>query len=165
MKKENIPVLIGISLPVTLVLAFMVYLFLPNIMPGTDYNFIYTVGENRYSPWNEENYKYEVVGNQIVYTGDQSNPSVELYLYDTEKDTSRLISISEANEFHIYPGPSSPDGFTAQYEFRRNDFFFFYGSSGDSGYYIRKKNRSKKLTGLHWNYHNSYFRLIGWIKQ
>ena len=166
MKKEKIPILIGILLPVILVLAFMAYLFLPSIMPGTEYNFIYTVREDNYSYriQNEENFTYNVVNNQIVYTGDQNNPTMKLYLYDTKNNTSRLISLSEANNFHIHPGPSSPDGFNVQYEWR-GSYSLFYSSSSDRGYYIRKGNRSKKLTGFHWSHNNSSFKLIGWIKR
>ena len=166
MKKEKIPILIGISLPIVLVFAFMIYLFLPSIMPGTEYDFIYAIRPNNYSFYtrNEDNFRYELINNEIVYTGDQDNPSMELYFYDTKNNTSRRISLSEANELQIHNGPSSPDGYIVQYE-NKGSYSLFYGSASDRGYYIKKGNRSRKLTGFHWNYNNISFILIGWIKK
>jgi hypothetical protein len=177
MKKKNLPLIIGISLPVIFIIVISVVIFTPSFFIKPQYNFIYSTESPYYSY--DQGYKntYIVENNHIAtqalpvptdnriyaYKGD----SPTLYLYDVKNNSSHQITLDEAKNYFLDPGPSSPDGYIVRYEYSHNGIFELFGSNQNgSGYFIEKNNGKKELPGLMNSdqYYQGNFKLIGWVK-
>jgi hypothetical protein len=174
MKIKNLPLIIGIALPVVFILIISVVIFTPSFFIKPSHNFLYTVSDNYYGYDQAYRNTYNVEQNRIVleavpakenwtYKGDVPT----LYLYEVRTNASHQITLDEAKGYVLDPGPSSPDGYTVAYQYSHNGVFELFGSNNDnSGYFISKGSGKKRLNGLtgdrYWNQGN--FRLIGWIK-
>lgn len=92
--------------------------------------------------------------------------SASLYLYDVDSDTSRLLTLEEAQKYNLNPGPYSADGYTVSYLYSNDAVFGLFGSKNEQGYFISKGKWQKKInvtTGDdYWGYGN--FQIIGWLK-
>jgi hypothetical protein len=174
MKTKNLPLIIGISLPVIFIIIISVVIFTPSLFIKPQHNFIYTTEDTYYG--NEKYAKtYEIKDSKIVLVPStvQENQMLQkdaptLYLYDVKTDSSHQISLEEAQKYTVDPGPSSPDGYTVTYEYGHDGIFELFGSRNDNdGYFISKGNGKKKINGLSSDQYSRYgrwFNLIGWIK-
>ncbi len=184
MKIKNLPLIVGIALPVLFILIVSIVIFAPSFFINPQYNFVYTYQNNYYQDGQiyKNNYKVEdghivldpnilaAVNNAlnnsttVKYQADAPN----LYLYDVKTNSSHQISFDDAKKLSVDPGPSSPDGYTVSYEYSNNGIFDVFGSNNNNGdgYFISKGDGRKKLGNLvdfdGWN--RGSFRLIGWIK-
>lgn len=168
--KKNIPLLVGIALPILFIVGISIAVFVPSIFINPQHNFIYTEENTYYGYGQGYRSTYKVENDRIVleqlpmrdkdtYKGDAPT----LYVYNIKTDTSHQISIDQADLLRIDPGPSSPDGYTVSYQYGHSGIFELFGSSSDSnGFFIAKDNGKKKLSGLIVNQGN--FKLIGWVK-
>jgi hypothetical protein len=175
MQTKNLPLIIGIALPIVFILGISVFLFVPSHFVDPQYDFIYTM-EDRYYGFNDHGYRntYKVEDGRIAleplptkegwtYLGDMP----VLYRYDVNADTAHQISFNEALELSLDPGPSSPDGYTVAYQYGHSGIFEVLGSNNDnSGYFISKGKAKKKLNGLTNDGYSSRTdsKFIGWIK-
>ncbi len=165
---KNIPLLIGIALPVIFILAILIIIFTPSFFIKPQYNFLYLDSNLEfYYPKYYTNYSntYVVVGNRLslspfpVIQGVlYKEGNIPMYLYDVKSNSIRQVDWNEAKNFNIDPGPSSPDGYIVKYQY--NEVFELFGSGKNFGYTIFKDNRSKKLNGLD----SINFKFIGWVK-
>jgi hypothetical protein len=176
MKNKNLPLIIGIALPVLFIGIVSIILFLPSLFIRPQHNFIYSSNNDYYSYNQAYRNSYAVENGRlimeplpvqagVVYTYKADAP--DLFLYDVKSDSSHLIEYSEARRWNLDPGPSSPDGYTVKYEYGHDGIFELFGSDGrDNGYFISKGSGSKKLRGLGNNgyYDSGNFKLIGWVK-
>ncbi len=183
MKIKNLPLIIGIALPLVFIIIISIVIYAPSLFIKPKHNFIYTT--NTYSNSYNQFVYYKVENNRIttettsapkpgqVVTVYENNVNPEglppLYLYDVKNDTSRQITLEEAQKFIVEAGPSSPDGYTIQYDYSHDGIFELFGSSrNNQGQYITKGNGRKKLSGLGgdaYGYRYDYnFRLVGWVK-
>lgn len=174
---KNIPLLIGITLPIVFILIISVVIFTPSLFIKPQYNFLYSNNDSYYYDYNNRYSNTYVVENNrlslsplpatagVTYKAD--NPP--LYLYDVKNNSSHQVEWSEAKNFNIDPGPSSPDGYVVKYQYSNDGIFELFGSNGNqNGYVISKGNGSKKLNGLNSNgysyYNSGNFKFIGWVK-
>lgn len=180
MQNKNIPLIIGIALPILFIAIVAVVIFIPSMSVKPQYNFLYSTDGDRYSYGEIYKNSFIVQNGKItkkavpvpanigipkesfVYKGDEP----EIYLYDVKENTSRKISFEEAQKLNLDSGPSSPDGYTIKFDYSNNGILEIFGSDGNnSGYFISKGNGVKKLNGLVQNYYwENNFKLIGWIK-
>lgn len=182
---KNLPLIIGLALPIIFIIVISAFLFIPSANLHPAYNFIYT--NDNYGYYNNV-YKnsLKVVNNKLVaeslldsllepaatnYPGYVAPaPKGEyppIYSYDTKTESSHQISFEEAQKLTLDPGPSSPDGYTVKYEYGNDGIFELFGSnSNQSGYFISKGAGKKKLNGMDTNnrYNSGYFQLVGWVK-
>jgi len=177
MNTKNLPLIVGISLPIIFIILISAIVFIPSLSMKPQYDFIYSTEDSSYGY--SQNYKntYIVTGGRIAvqalpadkdidpaYKGD----SPALYLYDIKNNSSHKISFEEATKYALDQGPSSPDGYTVKYEYNNDGIFGLFGSNGDgSGYFIEKSGSKKELTGMSdatGTYYQGRFKLIGWIK-
>jgi hypothetical protein len=177
--KKNLPLIIGIALPILFILVISLVIFLPSMSIKPAHNFLYTnENPNNYGYDNRYKNTYEVdsVGHiglisvpvrnnpynePIVYKGD----TPPLYLYDVQADTTRQVSLDEANAMQYVRGPSSPDGYTVTYSRSNDGILEIFGSSRDEGYMITKGNGQKRLSGLQTTqYYYGDLNLVGWVK-
>ncbi len=176
MNTKNLPLIIGIALPIIFILIISVIIFTPSLSIKPSHNFIYTT-ENQYYYGYDQGYKnmYKIENGRValeplpvrptpyVYKGDMPT----LYIYDVRTDSSHQISFSEAQSLSLDPGPSSPDGYTVSYQYGHDGIFELFGSNNDNnGYFVSKGNGKKKLSGLTSDIYRNQgnFKFIGWIK-
>jgi hypothetical protein len=176
MKKQHLPLIVGIALPIVFIIIMALVIYLPNISITPAYNFIYSDESGYDYGYSQYQWSYSVQNKKIVVSENiikNSNIAYKadypkLYLYDVHNNTSHEISIDEASKYAVDPGPSSPDGYTIKYEYSNNGIFDLFGSSyGDSGYYIEHENGKKRLAGVQSTDRYSspyYFKLIGWVQ-
>lgn len=176
MQTKNLPIIIGITLPILFIVIISAVVFIPTLFVKPQYNFIYT-SENSYN-YNNQIYKntYKIDNEHIVLVPQSLKPyeistgdAPTLYLYDVKLNTSHQISIDEAKNLSIDAGPSSPDGYAINYKTSNEGIFGLFGSnSNNNGYYVTKNNGSKRLDALantgYSYYNNGSFKLIGWVK-
>ncbi len=171
MKGFNPVLAVGIALPALLIIILFVVIFLPASLLKPEYDFVYSNEyENYYTP--QYLHTYRVTDGHItkientlrekqIPEGDAPN----LYVYNVAQNTSKHIEFEEAQKLTVDPGPSSPDGFTIGFNYSNSGGFFFFGSSGsESGYFIKKGNSGKRLTGLtNGDRYSQNVRFIGWV--
>ena len=114
MKTKNTPLIIGIAVPVLFIIIMMAVVYLPKLSINPKHDFIYTLNdtyEQYRNTYKVEDGKIAIYANPIntysTYKGDYP----DLYIYDIEKSTSKMISQSEVSKLSLEPGPSSPDGY------------------------------------------------------
>lgn len=180
MKRQHLPLIIGIALPIVFIIIISIVIYTPNLGVHPEHNFVYT-NENSYPYDSRYKNSYTVKNNRIVEVSNNLPTSTypggylpvikdvpDLYLYDVKNNTSHQISFEEAQNYVVDAGPSSPDGYTVQYEGGYGSIFDLFGDSrGDMGYYIEKDRGKKRLVGMQTNDRYSYqynFKLLGWVK-
>ncbi len=182
--KKNIPLIVGIALPIVFIIIISLSIYIPTLYVNPEHNFIYSMNDNYYSNNSYKN-TYKITDGKIhteqtltaknngmidsktaiIYMGE--NPP--LYLYDVKTNSSHEITLEEAEKYNLDPGPSSPDGYNIDYGYNNNGIFELFGSSRNgNGFYVYKGNSKKMLTGLSnsksYYYGAGYFNLIGWVK-
>ncbi|MFA7302489.1 MAG: hypothetical protein WC030_01955 [Candidatus Paceibacterota bacterium] len=174
MNNKNLPLIIGIALPLIFIIVLSVAIFAPAFFVTPAHNFIYSSDRGYYGGEYYQN-AYTVVDGRIVLdpipqrsgTDLERKVAPPLYLYDVETDAAHEITLAEAATYTVVVGPSSPDGYTVSYEYGHNGIFELFGSdSGNTGYFVAKDSKKKKLSGLTTadRYSGDGFKLIGWIK-
>ncbi len=175
--KKNLPIIIGIALPLVFILVISIIIFLPTASINPEHNFIYSNESTYYAP-NQYSTTYSVsnsgkiVATQNVIEKIDGVPVYKaitpvLYIYDVKNDSSHQLSFEEANKYNLDPGPTSVDGYLIEYRYNNDGIFELFGSNPDqNGYFITKGNGQKKLAGLARDqyYGPGNFKFIGWIK-
>jgi len=173
MKIKHLPLIVAISLPIIFIIIISIVIFTPSLFINPQYNFIYSTDNYGYNQGYKNTYVVEnnhislqavpVEQNQ-TYAGDAPT----LYMYDVRTNSSHQITFSEAQNYILDPGPSSPDGYTLQYESSNDGIFDLFGANQNrSGYFVEKNNGKKELTGLtnsNQYFYQGNFKLIGWIE-
>lgn len=191
--KKNITLILAFSLPLIIIIAVALSVYLPSRNLSTNYDFIYTScadGINNY-PYNCNKYldrRYSVIDNKlsIKSTGtttieDYNNQvsrtkdieekdlySDRIFLHDTKTNESREITQEEAMALRLNNLVTSPDGVSVSgnYNYNGNGFFPFGGSRSSFGYYLAKGNTKSKLNLINSSnqyYYQNNFKFIGWV--
>ncbi|KND49130.1 MAG: hypothetical protein AB198_02570 [Parcubacteria bacterium C7867-003] len=172
---KNWPLLIGIALPIIFILIISLVIFTPNLSIKPAHNFLYS-NESPYYYYNDGySNTFSVSNGKLVTTPVPAVNGVKykgdyppIYLYDVKNNSTHQISVEEARNFYLDPGPSSPDGYTVEYKYSNSGIFELFGSgSRENGYVISKGNGVKRLNGLNSTdryYSSGNFKLIGWVK-
>lgn len=170
MKKENIPLLLGLFIPVVLIFFVGVSIYVPTLLTQPKYNFIYVAGGDYYLLDGFAVQNNKVIKRDINYPPNYSTqrPPIEpkLFLCNVRTNTSTEVSFEEAQKLRLSSDPMSPDGFEVS-SGSDNYSIFSLLTSRSSIYgekYIRGHGISKRLNlrteEAVW-YHN--FRFMGWV--
>jgi hypothetical protein len=165
--KKNIPLILGLSIPIIMILFVAGSIYLPGLFIQPKFNFLYATGENYYY-----NRHYSVQNGRLIknefdypehYTGSRTEP--RLYIHDIVKNESQEISFSEAQKLTLNSNSQSPDGFEIDCGRRTQGIFFiFVDLSRDcSTRFIKGHNTSKKLNIQRSGSSYGYFQFLGWI--
>lgn len=180
MKIKNLPLLVGILLPIVFIAVLSLAIYLPTFSIKPQYDFIYSLDTYQYGDYmNTYTDRYVLNDNHIdvqqvdIDTNQTLNQKLRkrnmptLYVYNVKTNTSHQITLDEAKTYTLDPGPSSPDGYVVKYEYTNNGIFELFGSSQSrDGYFIEKNNAKKQLTGIAFNtsYYQNNFQLLGWMR-
>ncbi len=181
MNNKNLPIIIGIALPVIFIIAIFFIVSSPVSRVNPQYSFVYTLDGNQSYYYQYKN-TYELSNGKIVsksidipkedpyYKNKTLKDYPTMYIYDVKNDTSKELSLPEAQKYELVVGPSSPDGYTVEYVYGNTSLFdeILLGGSNrrNNGYYITKGYSQKKLNNIvnPYDYYGGNFRIIGWIK-
>lgn len=176
MNTKNLPIIIGIALPLIFVVVISLVISLPSVNIHPQHNFIYTTQSQYYDYLNQYKNNYKVTNGQLVKEPvvllDNLPPAKvtyradapPLYIYDVNTDTSHEISFEDAQKLSLDAGPSSDDGYSVGYEYSNDGIFELFGSSRNStGFFVSKGNAHKKLNISNTNYYQGNFKFIGWV--
>ena len=178
--KKNFSLIAAISLPIILTLAIAGAIYLPRTSTTPEYNFLYAVNNEPYP----SSAQYRVIGNRLqkfeatqtepilpkpLMQGESEQPTIEpqLYVHNTQTNTSESINFEVASQLSLIPGNTSPDGF----RITRGDESFsllsalFGGRSNYNTQFLIKGNTAVDLN-LATNpdyYYN--FNFLGWIEK
>ncbi len=169
-KKQNIALIIGLSIPVAMVLFVAIAINAPSWFSTVEppqYNFLYT--DRRNNP----NVSYLVKDDRLQrHDVDQSENATKpveyqqrFFIHDVSANISSEISENEALELHLDGAVRSPDGFRLESGNRGGWFFFGYGRDYRTRYLV-KENYSQKLELESQNENYRYYwniQLLGWI--
>lgn len=175
MNTKNLPLMVGIALPLLLIGVITLVIFGPSLSIKPAHDFIYTSDDDYYSYTRDYLHTYKVMDGRITLEAVPPKPGYAptktappLYLYDVQTDTVHQITFEDARGYVLDPGPSSPDGYSVSYQYGHDGIFELFGSSNeDNGYVISKGDGVKRLSGITGNGRYSYddgFKLLGWIQ-
>lgn len=192
-KGQKMSLWIGIAIPILMVIVISLAVFIPRISTKPTDDFLYTVYDQyEYS----RNVWYEVEDSRIVlkerkkvpntntsstytytryeeYTDgvldkEESTPP-DLYVYDSENDTSRKITLDEARKLTLKDATESPNGFSIRRgSYGGGDIFPIYYDSGSYyDLYLVKNTYSKEIhpevPSDSIDRYTRYFENVGWI--
>jgi len=170
MKKENIPLLLGLLIPVVLILFVGVSIYVPTLLTQPKYNFIYAAGGDYYLLDSFAVQNNKVIKRDINYPPNYSTQRLpvepRLFLCNVRANTSIEISFEEAQKLRLSSDLTSPDGFQVSSGSDNYSIFSLFTSRASiyGEKYIRGHGISKRLNlrteDAAW-YRN--FRFIGWV--
>jgi len=188
--KENLVLVIGLSLPILLIVIF----FLATVVPksfGTppQYEVLFTTLKYEYENSRIYQVDFNVVNNQLMVkvkknfdTGRNYN-SKKLMAYNPRTETVREITIdlakaaesntnevvlAETKDLKIDASVISPDGYQLEGSRYSNSGLvggLFGGGNHNSGYRLKKGAVAYKIEPTQPDYYYSDFKFVGWIIQ
>ena len=185
--KNNLPMLVGIGLPVAFVVALFAFVALPGMFgakPSVDFIFS-TKGDPLYR--NVSVCEYDVVDGKLVrenyndYAGDSvefpvepkkiepctNKNSPELYQYSAATGALRTLSFEDAQKLVLDQGPTSSDGFIVRTSSQQYDIFYVLGAGENrSTIEIVKDGRARVTIDFpadEYYYYEDRFDFVGWI--
>lgn len=184
--KENIVLLIGISLPILLMIIFILASTLPKLwVAAPKYDFLYISYSYNNTPSIIINVDINDRKLQITARHDPANKPSQtprLFIYEMQKQTSREITIPmpnitpnttqlipiiipELQNATIDTSWKSPDGFSlfSQYQYGGGDFngLFFSSYDKNNAFTLKKDGYVMKISFPQVNIYN--VRFLGWI--
>ncbi len=179
--RKNI-VAIAILIPIIFLAVVALYVYVPNRVVETDYDFVYATcdgGSYYYEKTNcleFINAHYKVADKKLTYTEPEAGSDFEnfakgkkvrIFKHDTEKNISKEITLAEVEKNELSDLVQSPDGVMLKWSYEGSgDFLFFDGGRSESGYYLMKDGKKMKMNTISSPdsyYNDNNFKLIGWV--
>lgn len=170
MIKKNLPLYIALALPVIIIVAIALAIYIPGRNFSPSHNFLYVTGQGvSYSG------EFSVSGGHVQdnlqnplngFPPPMKTGPMQFYVYDVVKKQASEVTFAQAQKLQLDIGPTSSDGYEVTNGNSGGGFFFFGANSSDYyNHYIRGHNRSEqlnlKLSGTP-TYDN--FQFLGWIQ-
>jgi hypothetical protein len=180
--KDNMPLVVGISLPVLLVLMFWIATVIPTLtVPDPQHDMLYTADYYDYNVVTSGAVHIEIRDGRLraVYreTEDQNYRNApRIYYFDVSAGSTQELSIEipadvedgqdleipEARGLKLSKKNIAPDGYSFDASYSSRSGFFFF----DSGYryrgLIRKDGRAIKIP-THGHQYQGNLRFLGWV--
>lgn len=163
--RKHLPLILAFSLPILMTALVALSIFIPRLYIKPKYSFLFLESE-----YGNGIYRYTVSNNQLTRQESTHNAadnsfnslSPQIYLYDVNTDSQKLVSFEEAMRLPLDPLGRSPDGFELIHGSSGSGFFLFYNSSDYSNWYLQKDNVTKKLNITNADYRYS-INFLGWV--
>jgi len=158
-KKETLPLVIGVGLPLLLIAYVIATVYIPPLFNKPQYNFIYATGyDSRYVTVTNERITVDPLPAYSYEATRQAQ--FNLHLYDVSAEKTKLISQEEAQNYRLDPTDKSPDGYTVttNRDSSYSVFPFFFGGGYDYGYYLKGHGINQKISERNYD-----FKFLGWI--
>lgn len=145
------------SIPLAILVIALIAMLASRLLMQPEYDFIYASCES-YACTD----RYIVNNGQLEreFANDTAHRPTDLYLYNVEDDSSRRISLDEAEEYRLDGSSRAPDGYELTYESSGGSSFLLLHHSGNSGWQLQKgwASRFISIDGSRWNVEK-----IGWV--
>ncbi|MFC1553478.1 hypothetical protein ACFL7D_02480 [candidate division KSB1 bacterium] len=166
--EKKIPVWAAAVIPVLLIIAVILSVYLPGDDVLPEYDFIYSAGRPEQAI--QQRYTVEkgkITKNEVLLSGDfRYIPEVSLYYYDVSDDSSNVITLNETQTAAIDTSLVSPDGFEVIFgNIGRDAPPILLDTGSDSvTVYFKGHGRSQKLNiDLRVDRRRYYFKFLGWV--
>lgn len=164
-QKQHLPLIIGFSLPILLIVFIFFSVYLPKLLEHPRYDFIYSINS---IPFNSS---YYIKDSRIFYgTPESQDPFLNRYeqpsifLYDIQHHQIHQLSLEEAQTYYLDQSKISPDGFSVEEKYQRTNFFpFFMSDVTNENIYLIKKLYAQRLSIQTEDSYNHAFHFIGWV--
>lgn len=177
--KNNLPLIVGVSIPLLVVVAVALSIYLPGLFVEPQYNFLYTTGDGQ-NGYYTGYYEYVVRDGKLIkqevkvpdeikrnYPPYPPSSEIKFFVHDVKLNKSKQISFDEASRLKLDSNVQSPDGFEVVYGTRDGGAFPFFMSPSEDYHtrYLRGHNTGKKLNVQMGSdvYYDRAFRFVGWI--
>ncbi len=168
-KPLNIPMLVGLAIPLVMVIVVMLAIYVPSRYVDPKYDFLYVVGSPYESPFFYvvregkiviQNTPLATTNGPIAIPMKPDIPSIPiLYRHDVKTNLSSMITLEEAQQLKLDSKRKSPDGYAIAQSSGGGVFPFFYEGSHDNDQYIKNQYGSQKL-----NVEGAYnFQFLAWV--
>lgn len=180
LKKENLTLLIGLSLPVLLIIVVLLSIYIPRLSaPEPQNDFVYSIEDNYYYGGSQFAVKdsriekkdlrvdKDIYDGRLVYPEAPVYEEPRLFLYDVSERISREISLEDAQDLEINPSGKSPDDFSVSCGNRVDGFIFFVFDSGEDcrQQFVRGHGISTEINiDVDMSDYRYQFSFIGWIR-
>ncbi len=160
---KDLVLLFAVPIAITLVAAAVIYI--PRLLANPSYDFVYSVC-NSYQC--DDKYYADSSGTISMRTSEETNSYnyrkevATLRYYDVETDSSRSVTLNEAQEFELDVSSKSPDGYTLSKQGTGGSFL----SDGYKEEWMLEDGLKKKKTqlGTGDSLYSQTITLLGWVK-
>lgn len=169
-RKQNISLIIGLSIPVAMILFIAIAINGPrwfNTVEPAKFDFLYTTGQqNPYTTYSVVSGRLRVQEHPVPEDAPATiQYPIHFFVHDVSENISREIQVEEAMQLNLDGSIRSPDGFTVETGRRSGWFIFGYGRDYRSRYLVNEsfseKLKLESNSGSYSYYWN--FRFLGWV--
>jgi hypothetical protein len=174
--KKNLPLLLAFAIPVVMIVAIAISIYVPGIGKQPQHDFLYASGDTY-----NGNYSYMVINGflqQVSRAVPLNAPglppgkvseipqTVNFYIYNVKTNSATQTPFDAAQKLHLNPSTQSSDGYIVE---RGNGSggFPFGGPSDYNSWYIKGHNRARTLNIQANNstpYYSDNIQFLGWIE-
>jgi len=182
-KKPNVPLIVGIGVPVLMMLFVAAAIYLPGLFQKPQFDFVYSSGQTSWSSpaleVKNQKLTYQCADSQSYYSSDGTAAAEiaakcteeflpKLYRHSIKENKSTEISYADAQKLILNSSADSPDGYKVEQGDYSGDMFsgMFGGSNDDyRSWFLKGHNRRTKLN-LIIDTNSPYdLKFVGWIKE
>jgi hypothetical protein len=171
-KGKNIPLIVGLSIPVLMILFIAGSIYLPGVLSKAkpQFNFLYSTGGN----WGQEYFfiqQGKLQKRELKQTSPNSpnlpNSEMRLMTHDVTKNESRETSFEEAQLLFLNTAIKSRDGFEIVYGSYSDGLFplLFFNGSDYNNVYLKGHGKTQRLNTYKQNRYINNFHFLGWIER
>ena len=183
-KNVNVPLIVGIGVPVLMMLFIAAAIYLPGLFKKPQSDFIYSSASYSWTApmleVKDQKLGFKCADAQNYYSSDDSTAKEitlkcteeflpKLYRYSIKDDTVSEISYSEARKLLIDSNADSSDGYKVEQGNYNGDMFsgMFGGDYNDdyNKWYLKGHNRVVELNISHDANSSSDESFVGWVKE
>lgn len=154
------------SVPAGIAVIAAIAVYGPNLFANPKYDFIYSYC-SEYDCTNH--YFVNGSGQLAVQSESASDPAYRykgnavLRYYDASEDSTKDITVEQAQSYNLNTSSRSPDGYILEQERSESGFLFWGGN--DTGWYLKNGIRKKMVTLENDNYYSDNVRFFGWVNK
>ena len=167
-KKTHIrDIVLLVSIPVGLALLAAAYVYVPRLLASPKHDFVFAkcseyICTDSYEVSSGGTIRYV----EPVRESLSSNNLTKLYYYDVSADSTKLISLDQANRYQVNTASRSADGYTLEYQSGSRGGFLLFYQEGQSGWYLKNGMLQKSATLQNSDSYSSdrEIQFLGWIE-
>jgi hypothetical protein len=167
MLKRNGAVWLAVAIPVLVVVAVALSIYVPRLFVHPTTDFVYVVDDTHYT--GDSGADYRVVDGRIVEAPTAPSGATtrgRLLRYDVKADRAQPLTLAQAQALTLDPAATSPDGFSVVYtDGSGGGLFSFGGDSGNAAVYLDGRGVRLRLDlPVGRSYESNGFHVVGWIR-
>lgn len=158
---KDLILLFAIPIGIAVFAAMVVYV--PSLFANPKSDFIYSSCSGHDC---SNNFNIDGSGSISQYNTNRYNTTdvATLRYYDAESDSTRSISIDDAQRYQLDTSSKSPDGYTLTRE--QSDSGFLFWGDYESGWYLKNGAKKKQIElSTNGSYYYGDVKFLGWVNK